>query len=256
MRFALPVALVLSVWAGAASAQVSATKTDDATVTLTPKQARKYRQAVTDWPDLARYRAENAKLAAPSAEEQRVVFFGDSITDFWGRKYGKFFPGKPYVNRGIGGQTTPQMLIRFQQDVLALQPSAVIVLAGINDIAGNTGPTTTAAIEDNFRSMITLAKAAHVRVILCSVLPVSGLPWNPSVHPTGQILELNQWLEQTAKAEHLVFANYYPALVNDHDGMKENLAFDKAVHPNDAGYALMEPIASEAIAKSLAMPRP
>jgi lysophospholipase L1-like esterase len=228
----------------------------DQPVMLTARQFRRARQALTDWAQLARFREENAKLPPPSAGEERVVFYGDSITDNWGRKYGQFFPGRPYVNRGISGQTTPQMLVRFQQDVVALHPAAVLILAGINDIAGNTGTETMQDIENNFRSMVDIARHEHIRVILASTLPASRLPWRPSVDPGAQVRTLDAWLQTFAHDEGLVFCNYYPALVNDQGGMREDLAVDKAVHPNDAGYALMAPIAEAAIKRSLAQPRP
>jgi lysophospholipase L1-like esterase len=188
--------------------------------------------------------------------EQRVVFMGDSITDNWGRLAGDFFPGKPYVNRGISGQTTPQMLDRFQQDVLHLHPAVVVILAGINDIAGNTGPESLEVIEDNFRSMVALALSAHVRVVLSSVLPASSFPWRPGVAPAAEVKELNAWLENFAREQHLTFLNYYPALVNSEGGMKPELALDKVVHPNAAGYAIMGPLAEQAIATALASPAP
>src|SRR5437660_752587 len=135
-------------------------------------QLERSQRVLKDWPNLARYRDDNASLAPPAAGVSRVVFMGDSITDGWGRRYGKFFEGKPYVNRGISGQTTPQMLIRFRPDVIALKPQVVVILAGTNDIAGNTGPMTLEAIEDNLMSMTDLAKANALRVVLASVLPV------------------------------------------------------------------------------------
>ncbi|MGB6872339.1 MAG: SGNH/GDSL hydrolase family protein [Acidobacteriaceae bacterium] len=209
-----------------------------------------------DWPDLARYRDEDAQLPPPAPGENRVVFLGDSITDAWGRTHGKFFPGNPWVNRGISGQTTPQMLVRFQQDVLALHPAAVVILAGTNDIAENTGPESMSAIEDNFRSMVTLAKANHVRVVLSSVLPASRFNWRPSIQPVEKIRELNQWLQSYAAEQHLVYLNYYPALVNAEGGMKPELTTDGTVHPNDAGYDIMEPLAEQAVAKALSQPAP
>ncbi len=209
-----------------------------------------------DWPNLARYRHDNEQLPAPVAEAPRVVFLGDSITDGWGRPQGEFFPGKPYINRGISGQTTPQMLLRFQQDVLHLHPAVVVILAGTNDIAGNTGFESLETIEDNFRSMVALAKAAHVRVVLSSVLPASYFPWRPGLEPAGEIQQLNAWLQNFAQAQHVTFLNYYPALVNSEGGMRPELATDKAVHPNAAGYALMAPLAEQAIAKALASPAP
>jgi lysophospholipase L1-like esterase len=227
----------------------------DTEVTITAKEYKRYQQATSDWAQLARYRDDDAKLPPPS-EEQRVVFLGDSITDNWGRKYGAFFRGKPYVNRGISGQTTPQMLIRFQQDVVNLHPASVLILAGINDIAGNTGAESLTDIESNFRSMVTIAKYEHIRVIIASTLPASTLPWRPTVQPMQQVRQLNLWLEKFAQDEHLVFCNYYPALAKADGGIKEELAADKAVHPNDEGYAVMAPIAEAAIRKSLAEPRP
>lgn len=226
------------------------------TTELTPAQISGMQKKLADWPQLARYREDDTKLGEPAEGEQRVVFLGDSITDGWGRGHGSFFPGKPYVNRGISGQTTPQMVLRMQQDVIALHPAAVVILAGINDIAGNTGPETIAEIEDNFRSMVALAGEAHIRVVLSSVLPASYFPWRKGVDPRAEVVELNRWLESYAAKEHLVFLNYYPALVNSEGGMREELAVDKAVHPNDAGYAIMQPLAEAAIRKALAEPKP
>lgn len=223
---------------------------------LTPAQIASMQARLEDWPGLTRYRDEDAKMLPPAPGENRVVFLGDSITDAWGRSHGKFFPGKPWVNRGISGQTTPQMLVRFQQDVLALHPAAVVILAGTNDIAENTGPEPMSAIEDNFRSMVTLAKANHVRVVLSSVLPASRYNWRPGIAPAEKIRELNQWLQGYAAEQHLVYLNYYPALVNDEGGMKPALTTDGTVHPNDAGYAIMEPLAEQAVAEALSQPAP
>ena len=223
----------------------------------TPQQQLDKLQArFNDFPQLARYTAENEKIGPPAPGTQRVVFYGDSLTDHWGRQSGKFFPGKPWLNRGISGQTTPQMLIRFQQDVVHLKPAAVVILAGTNDLAQNTGPETMEAIHDNFRSMVALAKANHIRVVISSVLPADHFPWHAGLTPAAQIVELNKWLADFAKAEHLVYLDYYPALATPDGAMKPELAVDKAVHPNDAGYALMEPLAESAIAKSLAQPAP
>ncbi|MFP5229392.1 MAG: SGNH/GDSL hydrolase family protein [Acidobacteriota bacterium] len=224
--------------------------------TLTSAQIANMQAKLQDWPDLNRYREDDAKLGPPAPGENRVVFLGDSITDAWGRSHGKFFPGKPWINRGISGQTTPQMLVRFQQDVLALHPAAVVILAGTNDIAQNTGPEPMSAIEDNFRSMVTLAKANHVRVVLSSVLPASRYNWHPGIAPAETIRELNQWLQTYAADQHLVYLNYYPALVNNEGGMKPDLTTDGTVHPNDAGYAIMEPLAEKAVAEALSQPAP
>ena len=211
-----------------------------------------------DWPALSRYRDANATTAAPAKGEQRVVFFGDSITDGWDDpKYGGFFPGKPYVNRGIGGQTTPQMLIRFRPDVIALRPKVLVVLAGTNDLSGNTGPTTLAAIGDNFMSFAELARVNGIRMIIASLLPVSdyemrdGKPIVQTVRrPPDQIRALNAWLKNYAAANKLIYLDYYSAMVDDKGFLKDELS-DDGLHPNEKGYAVMAPLAEESIAKAL-----
>jgi lysophospholipase L1-like esterase len=223
---------------------------------LTPKQVEWLQRSMIDWPGLNRYREEDAKLPKPANGEQRVVFLGDSITDSWGRRHGKFFPGKPYINRGISGQVTSQMLVRFQQDVLALQPSVVVILAGINDIAGNYGPETLPQIEGNFRSMVALAKANHVRVVLSSVLPAKLFPWRKEADPREEVIALNKWLASYAAEQNVVFLNYFPALADNDGALRPELAEDKYIHPNDAGYAVMEPLAEAAIAEALKRPQP
>lgn len=220
---------------------------------LTPAQIGSMQHQLADWPQLSRYRAENLKLGPPASGEQRVVFLGDSITDNWGRLHGKFFPDKPWINRGIGGQTTPQMLDRFQQDVLQLHPAVVVLLGGINDIAGATGAESLAEIEANIRSMVMLARAAHVRMVLSSVLPAATIPWRPGIDPRQEVTALNTWLAQFATAQHLVFLNYYPAMAEPDGGMLPGLSSD-GVHPVDAGYAVMEPLARAAVAEALARP--
>jgi len=208
-------------------------------------------KTVHDWPNLSRYREENSKLAAPDAKEKRVVFMGDSITDNWGRKYGKFFPGEPYINRGIGGQTTPQMVLRFRQDVIDLHPKAVVILGGTNDIAGNTGPATLEEIEGNLASMVELALANKIKVVLSSVMPVSDYSKPQTVRrPPEKILALNTWIQDYAKAHKLVYLDYYSALIDDQKMLKKELTED-GLHPNDAGYAVIGPLASEAIGKAL-----
>lgn len=222
---------------------------------LTPAQIASLQHQLADWPQLARYREDNSKLPPPAPGTHRVVFYGDSITDAWGRIRGKFFPDQPWINRGISGQTTPQMLVRFQQDVLDLHPEAFVLLAGINDIAGNTGVESLATIEANIRSMTALAKAAHVRVVLSSVLPAAAFPWRPGVDPREEIVALNTWMAQFAAEQHVGFLNYYPALVGPDGGMRPGLSTD-GVHPTDAGYAIMDPLARAAVATALAQPRP
>jgi lysophospholipase L1-like esterase len=206
---------------------------------------------VKDWPNLGRYRADNASVSAPAAGEKRVVFMGDSITDAWGRKYGKFFPGKPYINRGISGQTTPQMLIRFRPDVIALKPKAVVILAGTNDISGNTGPATLEEIEGNLTSMAELAKANGIKVVLSSVMPVTdAIKPQTERRPPEKIKALNEWIRNYAAKIHAVYLDYYSAMVDDKGMLKTELTYD-GLHPNDAGYALIEPIAQKAIDAAL-----
>lgn len=203
-----------------------------------------------DYGQLARYREANAALKTP-AEKNRVVFFGDSITDIW--KLEDYFPGKPYVNRGIGGQTTPQMLVRFREDVIDLHPKVVVILAGTNDIAGNTGPMTNEDIEANLTSMVELARFHDVRVVLSSVLPVHN--YTPkgeefsSQRPAKRILELNSWLKEYAAAHGLVYLDYFTAMVDDKGMLKRELA-DDGLHPNATGYKIMAPLAEAAIAKA------
>jgi lysophospholipase L1-like esterase len=204
-----------------------------------------------DFPNLARYHDENAKLPPPAAGERRVVFMGDSITDNWGRRYGKFFLGKPYVNRGIGGQTTPQMLIRFRADVIALAPKVVVILAGTNDIAGNTGPVTLEAIEDNLASMAELAKLNGIRVVMASVMPVCDyIKVQTARRPPEKIKALNAWIKDYTARNGLIFLDYYSALLDDQQMFKKDLTFD-GLHPNDAGYDAISPLAEQAIASAL-----
>ena len=202
-----------------------------------------------DFGQLARYRDANAALKPPASGENRVVFFGDSITDMW--KLDESFPGKPYINRGIGGQTTPQMLVRFRQDVIDLHPKVVVILAGTNDIAGNTGPMRLEDIEANYASMAELARAHDIRVIYSSVLPVHNYtPQSQSLfaqRSPEKILELNRWMK-TYVAAHpdCLYLDYFTATVDDKGLMKEELAED-GLHPNAAGYKIMAPLAEAAI---------
>jgi lysophospholipase L1-like esterase len=211
-----------------------------------PREARLH----NDWAYLARFREENARLGPPKPGEQRVVFLGNSITEGWHQYFATMFPGKPYVGRGIGGQTTPQMLVRFRQDVIALSPAVVVILAGTNDIAGNTGPSTLGMIEDNLASMTELAQASGIRVVLSSVLPVYDYPWRPGLMPAQTIAELNAWMKRYAADHHAVYLDYYSAMVDGRGGMREGLSSD-GVHPNEAGYRIMAPLAEQAIALAL-----
>ena len=205
-----------------------------------------------DYGQLARYRDANAALKSPAAGENRVVFFGDSITDIW--KLDESFPAKSYVNRGIGGQTTSQMLVRFRQDVIDLHPKVVVILAGTNDIAGNSGPISNENIEANLASLAELARAHDIRVIFSSILPVYN--YTPqsqeffASRPMERILALNKWLKDYCAANNLIYLDYFSAVVDDKGMLKRDLA-DDGLHPNKAGYAVMAPLAEAAIAKAM-----
>ena len=203
-----------------------------------------------DWAGLNRYRAANAELGLPKPGERRGVFFGNSITEGWAPYFAAQFPEKPYVGRGISGQTTPQMLIRFRQDVVALKPAVVVILAGTNDIAGNTGPSTQAMIADNLMGMVEMAQANGIRVVLSSVLPVSDYPWKPGLEPGPKIVALNAWMREYAAARHETYLDYHSAMVNEKLGLNADLAAD-GVHPTAKGYGMMATLAEAAIARAL-----
>ena len=248
--------LVLLACASCARAQVAQPAPDPCAEVKT--QAARAEARLRDWPALARYREENAKLAPPAKGERRVVFMGDSITDSWDDpRFGGFFPGRPYVNRGISGQTTPQMLLRFRPDVLELAPSVVVILAGTNDLAGNTGPTTLEAVEGNLASMDELARAHGVRVVLASLLPVSDYETRDgralvqtARRPPEQIRALNEWLKAYAATHGAIYLDYYAATVDERGFLKDELS-DDGLHPNAKGYAAMAPLAERAIAEAL-----
>lgn len=205
------------------------------------REARK-----SDWADLCRYRADNERLRAGPAAARRVVFMGDSITQFWGIDDPALF-SDGVVNRGISGQTTPQMLLRFQADVVALKPAAVHIMAGTNDLAGNTGPNSAEDYRNNIRAMVTLAKANGIKVILASIPPAAGFAWKPALKPTPLIAELNAWLKSYAEAEGQAFLDYHTALATPEGALRPDLTFD-GVHPNHAGYQVMAPLARKALA--------
>ncbi len=202
-----------------------------------------------DWANTARFKDENAKLAPPAKGENRVVFMGNSITEGWIRTHPDFFAGKPYVNRGISGQTTPQMLVRFRSDVINLKPALVVILAGTNDIAGNTGPSTLEMIMDNLISMTELAKANNIKVVLSSVLPAFDYPWKPGMEPAMKIVKLNEMIKKYADNHGIVYVDYFSATADERNGLKKELSGD-GVHPNDAGYKVMEPLVEAAIKKA------
>ena len=206
-----------------------------------------------DFGQLGRYRDANAALAPPEAGESRVVFLGDSITDYW--KLPDYFPGKPYINRGIDGQTTPEMLVRFRQDVIDLHPKVLVVLAGTNDIAGVTGPALNEDIEANYASMAELARAHRILMVFASILPVHNYTQNAeesfALRPRDRILALNRWLRDYCAKNRFVYLDYFSALVDERGMLKRALA-DDGLHPTDAGYKIMAPLAEKAIQKALA----
>lgn len=242
--FALPIATVV---AGCVSIQ-----------TNPPPAGPSARQSVApaarppwerEWAYLSKFREANAKLGPPAAGERRVVFLGDSITESWAVS-GVFFPGKSYVNRGIGGQTTAQMLVRFRQDVIGLKPALVVILAGTNDIAENGGPTTLEAIEDNLQSMAELARLNGIRVVLASILPAVDYPWRRGLQPADKISAVNRWIAEYCASNHLVYLDYYSAMVDAKRGLPQELSGD-GVHPSAAGFAVMAPLAEKAIQEAL-----
>ncbi|HBB97996.1 MAG TPA: capsular biosynthesis protein [Blastocatellia bacterium] len=221
-------------------------------------QLKQAETRLKDWPQLARYHDANAKETPAMKTEARVVFMGDSITDSWQNpKFGGFFPGKPYVDRGISGQTTPQMLLRFRADVIALHPRVVVILAGTNDLAGNTGPMSFEAIEDNLISMAELAKTNSIKVVLASILPISdyeqrdGKPIIRTLQrPPEKIKALNEWMKAYAAKNKLTYLDYYSAMIDEKGFLKDELSED-GLHPNEKGYAIMSPLAEAAIARAL-----
>jgi lysophospholipase L1-like esterase len=199
-----------------------------------------------DWAGLRRYAAANAALPPAGPSERRVVFMGNSITDSWAKFFPVMFPGKPYVGRGISGQTTQQMLARFRQDVVALHPSVVVILGGTNDIAGNDGPSTLEMIEDNLRAMTEIARAHGIHVVLSSVLPVFDYPWAKGLTPAPKIVALNAWIRSYAASVGAAYVDYHTAMADARQGLRADLSTD-GVHPNEAGYRIMAPLVEAAI---------
>ena len=207
-------------------------------------------KTIQDWPYLAKYQQENTKLSLPQTNENRVVFLGDSITEFWSKEHFFFSENKSFINRGISGQTTPQILLRFRADVIELKPKIVVILAGGNDIAGNTGFSNLKMITDNIFSMIELAQIHHIKVILCSVLPANFFYWNPKEKPADRIIELNAILKNYALSNKIPFVDYYSAMVDEKKGLKSEFSEDR-VHPNTAGYEIMSPLIEKEIQLTL-----
>jgi lysophospholipase L1-like esterase len=175
---------------------------------------------------------------------------GNSITEGWSNSDPSFFEGKPYINRGISGQTTPQMVLRFKQDVVDLKPKVVVILAGINDIAGNTGPMTLEQTRDNLIAMVQLAKANNIKVVLSSVIPAYDFPWRPGMEPAGKVVALNKMIKEYADKNNIVYLDYFSSMADERNGLKKELGYD-GVHPNPEGYKVMAPLAEKAIAEAL-----
>jgi lysophospholipase L1-like esterase len=221
-----------------------------ATIAMLEQRLAAYRHLLADWGGLTRYGSEDSEIKPPAPGENRVVFIGDQITEFWGRGSSRFFPGHPYLNRGIGGQTSPQMLVRFRQDVIGLKPKVVVIQAGMNDIAGVTGPGTRGTLSDYIMSMTELAKANGIRVVLASITPVCDCTTiQTDLRPQAKIADWNLWLKGYAAASGSVYLDYYPALVDGRNFRKEFTT--DGLLPNDAGYAVMAPLAEQAIAAAL-----
>lgn len=247
MRKALLAACAASLAASSASAQIALDPKNQFTVGWNNRLS-------TDWPYLARYREANAALV-PNPKHPRIVFMGDSITELWANTDPDFFTSER-IGRGISGQTTPQMLGRFRQDVIDLHPAVVQILAGTNDIAGNTGPMTADETKSNIRSMVELAHAHGIRVILASIPPADQFPWKPGLETAHKIVAMNAWLKDYAARSGCVYADYWSALKQANGlGMRDGLSSDH-VHPTKAGYAVMIPVAEAAINRALAMPAP
>ncbi len=244
LRIALTTTTLLSLAVLSASAKPTQAQMD-----LWQRQAEE--RLHNDWAWIGRYATENAKLKAPAPGENRVVFMGDSITDFWIQRSPAFFADHPYLDRGISGQTTPQMLVRFRADVIDLHPKVVVILAGTNDVAGNTGPETPAQIEGYLASMVDLARQHHIRVVLSSILPAADYPWRRGLDPAPKIEALNTWIRAYAASHDCVYLDYWTAMQDGHGGMRAGISID-GVHPNATGYAIMEPLAVKAIDEALA----
>jgi lysophospholipase L1-like esterase len=225
---------------------------DSVEIRLAERRHIAQERLLDDWAGLSRYRAANDSIPPPAPGENRVVYIGDSITESWAASFPALFHGKPYIPRGISGQTTPQILVRFRQDVVRLKPKVVVILAGTNDIAGNTGPSSLGMIQDNLASMAEIARANGIRVVLSSVLPVYDYPWKRGLDPAPKIMALNSWIRSYAQATGAVYLDYHAAMVDARGGLRAELTGD-GVHPNAAGYAVMAPLAAAAVAEALSL---
>jgi lysophospholipase L1-like esterase len=250
MRMTCPVLVTGLLWTAAAQAQTVEDFKSPKTPCCLPGALQRLTDQLGDWNQLGQFYAANEELKKQPADPKRVVFMGDSITIGW--HLDESFPGKPYVNRGISGQTTPQILVRIFPDVIDLKPAAVIILAGTNDIARNTGPETPAMIEENLQAMTELAQVHGIKVILCSITPIADYGPNKMSEgrPPADILKINAWLKAYAAKAHATYADYFGVLVDDNGALKPGISRD-GLHPNPDGYKLMAPVAEAAIAKSL-----
>ncbi|MES2063720.1 MAG: SGNH/GDSL hydrolase family protein [Bacteroidota bacterium] len=203
-----------------------------------------------DWPNIKRYEEANSAVKPPASGEKRVVYMGDSITDAWINNDSTFFKSNNYYDRGISGQTTGQMLVRFREDVINLKPAVVVILAGINDIAENNGPSKLEDVAGNIFSMAELAKANHIKVVLSSVMPAAAFPWRPAINPVEKVKALNEMIQAYAKKNNIVYLDYFTAMADDKRGLPTTLSKD-GVHPNLDGYKIMETLAKKAIAQAL-----
>ncbi len=250
LLFTLLLSFTAAAFAQQTTTPPAATPTPDSPEAL-QRRIDQMQRRMQDWPQLGRYRDKNAGVQPPAKGEQRVVFMGDSITDSW--KLDEYFPGKPYINRGISGQTTPQMLIRMRPDVIAHAPKVVVILAGTNDIAGNTGPMTVEMIQDNYASLAELAKANGIRVVFSSVLPVHDYnerSKKTAGRPPEKILQLNTWLKEYCAKHGHIYLDYFSKMVDEQGFLKAELAND-GLHPNAEGYKIMAPLAEAALAQAL-----
>ncbi len=246
----ITVKVLLLLVAGAALIAARSPQDCAATITQLEQRVETQRRMLADWAGLIRYGSDNSELPRPAPGENRVVFFGDEITGNWGRGKTSFFPGKPYLNRGIREQTTQQMLVRFRQDVIALRPKVVVIHAGANDVASFFTPITQAMTAENIMSMVELAKANGIRVVLASLTPICDCYTKQSrIRPQGKIIGINGWLRDYAAESGSVYLNYYSALAQGRNLKKE--LTDDGFLPNDAGYAVMAPLAEAAISEAL-----
>jgi lysophospholipase L1-like esterase len=247
MKLKLTFSFLVLFAAGAMAQTVSPSEKEQQAEATRKKQDEAFHK---DWANIKRYEADNSKVSGAAANPKSVVYMGDSITDFWINNDPSFFAGKPYYNRGISGQTTTQMLVRFRDDVINLKPAVVVILAGINDIAENNGPIKLEAVFGNIQSMAILAKAAGIKVVLSSILPAFDFPWRPGMEPAPKVIRLNAMIKDYADKNHIVYLDYFSAMADDRQGLPKSLSGD-GVHPNLAGYKVMEPLAEKAIAEAL-----